>query len=163
MKRKTVIFVCSFNSVRSPIAEGLLRYYAAGLTPYSAGVAPVRVRPGAVQVMKEVNIDISGHIPSSVYQYRDKQFDYVVTMCDNARQNALDVLKEGDRFYHRNFTSPQEIGKTPEEILGEYRTLRDDIGSWLADIFPEDYQVSGTDRNEIAGERQTTSVFPGKS
>ncbi len=86
--------------------------------------------------MQEMKIDISGHIPASLYQYRNTHFDYVVTLCDNVRTTAQDVLQGGDRFFHRNFVTPQEIGKTHEEILPEYRKLRDEIGVWLSEIFP---------------------------
>lgn len=137
MRSDTVIFICSFNSVRSPIAEGFLRQRERGrYTVCSAGIAPIRVRPSAVRVMQEMKIDISGHIPASLYHYRTQDFDYVVTLCDNVRAAAEEVLPGGDRFFHRNFVSPQEIGKTPEETLADYRTLRDEIALWLDEIFP---------------------------
>ena len=71
MKNETVIFICSFNSVRSPMAEGFLRHrdVCRHYTVCSAGIAPVRVRPGAAAVMQEMKIDISGHVPASLYQY----------------------------------------------------------------------------------------------
>jgi arsenate reductase len=86
--------------------------------------------------MQEMNIDISGHIPASLYQYRNQDFDYVVTLCDNVRTTAEEALPGGNRFLHRNFVSPQEIGKSPGEILGDYRNLRDEIALWVDEIFP---------------------------
>ncbi len=146
MRSSTVIFLCSFNSIRSPIAEGVLRHKEGShYTVCSAGIAPIRVRPCAVRVMKEMNVDISGHIPASLYQYRNQNFDYVVTLCDNIRAAAEEVLPGGDRFLHRNFVSPQEIGKTPEETLADYRTLRDEIALWLDEIFPA--AKPGPDKN----------------
>jgi len=137
-KNQTVIFVCSFNSVRSPIAEGFLREKGAGkYSVCSAGIAPIRVRPGAIRVMQEINIDISGHTPASLYQYRNQEYDYVVTLCDNVRTTAQEVLQGGDRFIHRNFVSPQEIGKPPDETLADYRRVRDEIGLWIEEIFPQ--------------------------
>ena len=138
VKSENVIFVCSFNSVRSPIAEGLLRRKTNGhsYAVCSAGIAPVRVRPYAVKVMREKDIDISGHIPASLYQFRQMKFDYVVSLCNNARPAAEEVLSGGDQFFHRDFTSPPEIGKPAEEIMGEYRKLRDEIEAWLDMIFP---------------------------
>ena len=138
MKNERVIFICSFNSVRSPIAEGLLRQRMNGQTysVCSAGIAPIRVRPYAIKVMQEMNIDISGHIPASLFQYRNHDFDYIVTLCDNVRMTVEEVLPGGSRFLHRNFVSPPEIGKPPEEILGDYQKLRDEIALWIDEIFP---------------------------
>ncbi|HVP97011.1 arsenate reductase ArsC [Methanoregula sp.] len=137
-KNERVIFICSFNSVRSPIAEGLFRQRTNdwNYTIFSAGIAPIRVRPYAVRIMQESGIDISGHVPASLYQYRNSHFDYVVTLCDNARTTAEDVLSDSDHFLHKNFVSPQEIGRSAEETLIEYRQLRDHIAAWLEDIFP---------------------------
>ena len=141
MGNQTVIFVCSFNSVRSPIAEGFLRERSVGkYSVCSAGIAPIRVRPGAIRVMQEINIDISAHSPASIYQYRNQDFDYVVTLCDNIRTTAEEVLKGGDKFIHRNFVSPQEIGRPPEDTLEDYRRVRDDIGLWLEETFPQPKQ-----------------------
>ncbi len=139
-----MIFICSFNSVRSPIAEGFLRQKGVGrYTVYSAGIAPIRVRPYAARVMQELMIDISGHIPASIYQYRNQDFDYVVTLCDNVRTTAEEVLPGGNRFLHRNFVSPQEIGKSPGEILADYQNLRDEIALWLDEIFPNATSTPG--------------------
>ena len=141
MGNQTVIFVCSFNSVRSPIAEGFLRERSVGkYSVCSAGIAPIRVRPGAIRVMQEINIDISAHSPASIYQYRNQDFDYVVTLCDNIRTTAEEVLKGGDKFIHRNFVSPQEIGRPPEDTLEDYRRVRDDIGLWLEETFQQPLQ-----------------------
>jgi arsenate reductase len=132
-----VVFICSFNSVRSPIAEGLLRQRGnEQYTVMSAGVAPVRVNPYAVRIMQEERIDISGHKPASIYQYRNENFDYVITLCDNVRTMAERVLPDGGRFLHRNFVSPSEIGRERDEILTDFRELRDEIALWLTEIFP---------------------------
>jgi arsenate reductase len=138
MKSEKVIFICSFNSVRSPIAEGFLSWKGVGrYTVCSAGIAPIRVHPCAARVMQELTIDISGHIPASIYQYRNQDFDYVVTLCDDVRTTAEEVLPGGNRFLHRNFVSPLEIGKSSGEILADYQKLRDEIALWLDEIFPD--------------------------
>ena len=90
--------------------------------------------------MQEINIDISAHIPASIYQYRNQEFDYVVTLCDNIRTTAEEVLAGGERFIHRNFVSPPEIGRPPEETLQDYRKVRDEIGIWLEETFPQSLQ-----------------------
>ena len=140
MREKSVIFICSFNSVRSPIAEGLLRYWnnQKQYSVYSAGIAPIRVRPYTVMVMKEQNIDISNHIPASIHQFRNMHFDYVITLDDNTRRIAEQMLCDGDRYLHNSFNSPQEIGKKPEIILTEYRQLRDAIKEFLSEVFPKE-------------------------
>jgi len=140
-RNQTVIFVCSFNSVRSPIAEGFLQGRGTGkYSVCSAGIAPIRVRPGAIRVMQEINIDITAHIPASIYQYRNQEFDYVVTLCDNIRTTTEEVLKGGERFIHRNFVSPSEIGRSPEDALRDYREVRDEIGLWIEETFPQPLQ-----------------------
>jgi arsenate reductase len=151
MKNETVIFICSFNSVRSPMAEGFLRHrdVCRHYTVCSAGIAPVRVRPGAAAVMQEMKIDISGHVPASLYQYRNEHFDYVITLCNNVRVTTEEVLTGGDRFIHRDFASPAEIGKTQGEILEEYRRLRDEIGLWIDELFPAMASAPGKNNGEI--------------
>jgi arsenate reductase len=137
MKNERVIFISSFNSIRSPMAEGFLKGRGNGrYIVFSAGVAPIRVNPYAVLVMREVGTDISGHTPASVYQYRNENFDYVVTLCNHTRAMAEELLPEGDRFLHKDFVTPPEIGRAQEEVLADFRKLRDEIASWLVEIFP---------------------------
>ncbi|MFZ1898630.1 arsenate reductase ArsC [Methanoregula sp.] len=158
MRKKRVIFICSFNSVRSPIAEGFLQQRGNGqYTVFSAGVAPVRINPFAVRVMQEVKIDISDHKPASLYQYRNDNFDCVITLCDNVRTIAGEIFPDSDRFFHRNFVSPSEIGRTQDETIAEYRKLRDEIASWIIEIFPAAFP----DQKSITvGDRIERGVIP---
>ena len=149
MRKERVIFICSFNSVRSPMAEGFLKGRGNGqYIVFSAGVAPIRVNPYAVMVMREVGIDISDHKPASVYQYRNENFDYVVTLCNHTRTMAGELLPGGDRFLHKNFVTPPEIGRVQEEVLTDFRKLRDEISSWLFEIFPVTSPEHQKNRNE---------------
>ena len=138
MEKKAVLFVCSFNSVRSQIAEGLLnarckdRYHA-----YSAGIAPAGLNPYAVAVMKEVGIDISSQKSKKLSTFTGTRFDYVITMCDHVKPAVVGSIPEGVTMIHRDFVSPSEIQKNKEEILEDFRTLRDDIDSWLTGIFSD--------------------------
>jgi len=138
MPQKTVLFICSFNSVRSQIAEGLLnarcpdRYHAR-----SAGVAPGGISPYAVTVMKEAGIDISAQKSKKLAVFHTMKFDYVVTMCDHAKLAAVGALPEGGTRIHRNFVSPSEVQGNKEHILAEFRVLREDIDAWLTEIFPD--------------------------
>ena len=165
MKNESIIFICSFNSVRSPMAEGILRHrdVCRHYTVCSAGIAPVRVRPGAVAVMQEMKTDISGHPPTSIYNYRNEHFDYVITLCNNVRATTEEVLTGGDRFIHRDFVSPSEIGKTHGETLEEYRKLRDEIGVWLDEIFPAVALAPGKNNGEINAGTTISPISTGQA
>ncbi|MFA4861461.1 arsenate reductase ArsC [Methanoregula sp.] len=138
MEKKTVLFVCSFNSVRSQIAEGLLnarcntRYLA-----YSAGVAPAGLNPYAVSVMREIGIDISSQRSKKLEIFHGVHFDYVITMCDGVKQAVTGSIPEGATILHRTFVSPSETRKDKAEILADFRKLRDKINDWLGEIFPD--------------------------
>ena len=87
MKKEKVLFLCTHNSVRSQMAEGLLRaYYGDKYEVYSAGTHPTFVHPKAIEVMKEINIDISKQYSKSIEDLPEKYFDYVVTVCNHARE-----------------------------------------------------------------------------
>jgi arsenate reductase len=138
MEKQTVLFICSFNSVRSQIAEGLLRSRCGEqYDVYSAGVAPAGLNPHAVLVMKEIGIDIANQRSKSLNGFSTKKFDYVVTLCDQVPRAAANTMPRGNKGYHRGFTSPSEVRKEKDEIVADYRTLRDEIRSWLCEIFPD--------------------------
>ncbi|MDD1703492.1 MAG: arsenate reductase ArsC [Methanoregula sp.] len=138
MRKETVIFICSYNSVRSPLAEGLLKKRSGDRYQVcSAGVVPIRLNPLAIRVMEEIGVDISRHDPVLVCQFRDQYFDYVVTLCDQARMIAGGRLPQGHRILHRNFVTPSEVGEDRDDVIAAFRNLRDEIGDWLAEIFPE--------------------------
>jgi arsenate reductase len=138
MEKKTVLFVCSFNSVRSQIAEGLLSARCGDrYTVFSAGIAPAGLNPYAAVVMKELGIDISSQKSKKLSSFAGTRFDYVVTMCDHVKIAAAGSIPEGDLVLHRGFISPSEIRKNKAEILADFRTLRDEIDSWLSEIFPD--------------------------
>lgn len=136
--KETVLFVCSFNSVRSQIAEGLLRARCGSRYEiFSAGIAPAGLNPRAVAIMREIGIDISGQRSKSLHQFSGMKFTYVITLCDHARLSLGKSLPPGIYVNHRTFTSPSEIRRDKSEILSEYRTLRDEIDAWLTELFPD--------------------------
>ena len=138
MKKKTVLFICSFNSVRSQMAEGLLNARCKDLyTVFSAGIAPAGLNPYAVAVMKEAGIDISAQKSKQLTQFTATRFDYVITLCDRAKAAVPTSIPKGETTIHRGFVSPSDIQENKEEILGNFRALRDDIDAWLTEIFPE--------------------------
>jgi len=138
MEKKTVLFICSYNSVRSQIAEGLLnarcgnRYIA-----FSAGIAPAGLNPYAKIVMMEAGIDISSQKSKTLSFFAGKKFDYVVTMCDRARKALAGSIPSGGIEIHKNFTSPSEIRKNKAEVLAEFRMLMGEIDTWLTTVFPD--------------------------
>jgi arsenate reductase len=138
MEKKTVLFICSFNSVRSQIAEGLLNARCKDrYTAFSAGIAPAGINPYAVAVMKEAGIDISSQKSKKLGQFTGTRFDFVITMCDRAKLAVTGSIPEGVTVIHQGFVSPSEIRKNKAEILADFRLLRDDIDSWLTGIFPD--------------------------
>lgn len=137
-EKKTVLFICTFNSARSQIAEGLLRARCDDrFTVYSAGIAPAGLNPFAVAVMKEIGIDISHQRSKSLKVFTPIKFDHVITLCDQVRPAASGIIPEGGRFLHRGFSSPSEIRRDKTEILADYRRLRDEMSDWLSEIFPD--------------------------
>jgi arsenate reductase len=136
--KETVLFICSFNSVRSQIAEGLLRARCGDRYEiFSAGIAPAGLNPNAVTVMNEIGIDISHQRGKSLDRFKGRTFTYVVTLCDHARLALAGSLPAGLYFNHRSFTSPSELRGNRADLLLEYRTLRDDINIWLTELFPD--------------------------
>ena len=135
--KETVLFICSFNSVRSQIAEGLLRARCGDrFEIFSAGVATAGLNPHAVAVMKEIGIDISQQRGKTLNAFAGKSFTYVITLCDHARLAAAASIPAGLYRNHHPFISPSELRKNKAEILADFRTLRNDINDWLTEIFP---------------------------
>ncbi|MBF01516.1 MULTISPECIES: arsenate reductase ArsC [Flavobacterium] len=121
---KKILVLCTGNSCRSQIAEGYLRHFAGNRAQvYSAGVETHGVNPKAIATMQEDGIDISGHTSNHVDEYRDIEFDYVITVCDNAKENCPYFPSKAERF-HYNFPDPAKAQGTPEEITEEFRRVR---------------------------------------
>jgi len=138
MKKKTVLFICSFNSVRSQMAEGLLKARCKDrYTVFSAGIAPAGLNPYAVTVMREAGIDISGQKSKKLADFSGIRFDYVVTLCDRAKKAVPKSIPKGETNIHRGFVSPSDIREDKEQILADFRELRDDIDAWLTGIFTD--------------------------
>jgi arsenate reductase len=134
-EKKQVVFICTFNSVRSQMAEGILRHLFGDFYEVtSAGVAPAGINPYAVAVLKEKGIDISGQRSRSVMQFRGKDFDYVVTLCDDAKHKCTIPLK-GTRTIHRPFVSPSEVDEDQEKVMAGFRSLRDEIWRFIEFTF----------------------------
>jgi len=123
-----ILIICTGNSCRSQIAEGFLKSLDKNLEIYSAGIKPeVIVNPHAVKVMKEIGIDISAQVPKNVDIFIDKKFDYVITVCDSAKETCPVFTGSVKHRLHIGFEDPAEARGTDEEILAVYRKVRDQI------------------------------------
>lgn len=127
---KRILVLCTGNSCRSQIAEGYLRHFAGDKAEvYSAGVETHGVNPRAISIMKEDGIDISGHSSNNIDEYLDIDFDYVITVCDNARERCPYFPTKAQKF-HYNFPDPAKATGTEEAIMSEFRTVRDMIKTY---------------------------------
>jgi arsenate reductase len=134
MSGKKVLFICTHNSARSQMAEGLLRtsfgeYYEV----HSAGTEPSSINLNAIQVMEEIGIDISSHHSKNVSEFMGVQFDYVITVCDFAKESC--PFFPGGIIIHKGFKDPAQADGSQEDILREFRKSRDEIKSWLTRTF----------------------------
>ena len=132
--KKKILVLCTGNSCRSQIAEGYLRHFAGDKAEvYSAGVETHGVNPRAIAVMKEEGIDISGHTSNNVNEYGDIDFDFVITVCDNANEVCPYFFGNVERF-HFNFPDPAKAKGTEEEIMEEFRRVREMIKVYSAEF-----------------------------
>jgi len=129
--KKRVLILCTGNSARSQMAEGLLRHHAGeAFEVESAGTKPGIVRPEAIAVMHELGIDISGHRSKHVDEFDGQQFDYVITVCDNAKE-ACPLFLGGTKRLHHGFDDPATIEGSPVERLAVFRRVRDELRDYL--------------------------------
>ncbi len=132
-----VLFVCTGNSARSQMAEGFARHLSRGkIEAHSAGVAPSRLNPYAVQVMQECGIDISGQTSKAFDEDLARQMDIVVTVCDHAKESCP-VLPPDVRRLHWPLDDPAVATGTDADILGTFRKSRDQIAALVTDLFRE--------------------------
>ena len=137
MKQK-VLFVCTQNSARSQMAEGLMnallgdRYEA-----HSAGSDPFRVNPFATKAMAEAGIDISHHRSKGVDEFKDWEFDYVVTVCNRAKESCPFFPSARQRI-HKEFNDPAALKSTDDEIFKTFCRVRDEIKEWILETFKQE-------------------------
>lgn len=131
-----VLILCTGNSARSQMAEGLLRHDAGDrFEVFSAGTRPSQVRPEAIAVMREIGIDISGQRSKSVDEFAGEAFDYVLTVCDNARESCP-IFPGAAARLHRTFDDPAVSTGPETERLALFRRVRDELRHYLQG-FPE--------------------------
>lgn len=132
-----VLVLCTGNTCRSQMAHGFLESYGKDLAVYSGGVkAEARVNPLAVMVMREMGIDISDHTPQQVDQYRDEDWDYVITVCDHANETCPVFHGNVKHRLHISFEDPSKVTEgTYEFRLNEYRRIRDAINNTFFKLY----------------------------
>jgi arsenate reductase len=128
---RRVLILCTGNSARRQMAEGLLRHDGGGrFEVSSAGTKPSHVRPEAIAAMREIGIDISGHRSKSVDEFRGQAFDDVITVCDNARESCP-IFPSTTRRLHWSLEDPATVQGTEEQRLVEFRRVRDQLRALL--------------------------------
>lgn len=131
-----ILILCTGNSCRSQMAEGFLKSFDDVLEVYSAGTEPSeKVHPNAIQVMKEIGIDISKNYPKSVDEFLDKEFDYVITVCGGAKESCPAFSGKVKNRLHIGFDDPADATGTEEEILSEFIRIRDEIETDFRDFY----------------------------
>ena len=134
---KNILVLCTGNSCRSQVAEGYLRFFSGKKAAvYSAGIETHGVNPRAVATMKEDGIDISSHTSNNVSEYANILFDYVITVCDNAKERCP-YFPSAAKTFHHNFIDPAKSAGTEEVIMQQFREVRNEIKKycrqWVTD------------------------------
>jgi arsenate reductase len=133
---KKILVICTGNSCRSQMAEGFLKSFDPSLEVFSAGTHPAPVvNPNAVKVMKELGIDISRQIPEKVDNYIGGEWDYVVTVCGGANESCPAFTGKVKHRLHIGFDDPADAMGDEEEVLAEYRRVRDEIRNGFLSLY----------------------------
>lgn len=132
---KKVLFICTHNSARSHMAEGILKnLYGDRYEVWSAGTNPTEVNPLAIKVMAELGIDISDHQSTNVEEFLNQEWDYVITVCDRANETCP-FFPGGKEKIHRGFEDPAAVYGSEEEKMMVFRRVRDEIKRWIEETF----------------------------
>ena len=125
--KKKVLFLCTHNSCRSQMAEGIVNHYLGeSFQAFSAGTEKTRVNPLAIQILAEIGIDISGHYSKTLDQFEGEKFDHVITLCGSANEQCP-IFFGGVKRVHIGFDDPSRTVGTQDEILRDFRRVRDEI------------------------------------
>lgn len=125
--KKKVLLLCTHNSCRSQMAEGIVNHYLGdSFQAFSAGTEATRVNPLAIQILAEIGIDISGHRSKTLDEFTEEKFDHVITLCGSANEQCP-LFFGGVKRVHIGFDDPSRTEGTQEEILADFRRVRDEI------------------------------------
>ena len=128
---KDVLFVCTHNSSRSQIAEGLVNHYNNDYHAFSAGTEQTQVNPYAIAVLSEIGVDITHHRSKLIDEFANKEFEFVITVCDNAKESCP-FFPRAKEYMHMGFPDPSTIKGNDEDILNAFRETRIQISNWLS-------------------------------
>ena len=138
---KRILILCTGNSCRSQMAEGFLKSFDSSLEVFSAGTKTAsRVHPKAIQVMSEIGIDLSKNYPKTVEQFLSQPFDYVITVCGNAKETCPVFIGDVKHRLHIGFDDPADATGTEEKILVEFRRVRDEIKNDFFKFYSDELQ-----------------------
>lgn len=133
---KKILILCTGNSCRSQMAEGFLRSIGPELQVFSAGTHPAKtVNPNSVLVMNEIGVDITSQFPKDVNNFVNESFDYVITVCDNAKEICPVFTGKVKKKLHLGFVDPADAKGSKEKIINEYREVRDEIMSAFRHLY----------------------------
>ena len=133
-QKRTILFMCTHNSSRSQMAEGLVNHFHRGRwEASSAGTSATKLNPYTIKVMKEIGIDISGQASKDANKMFGKHFDIVATLCSEA-EDECPFFIEGDEYVHKSFDDPTETKGNEEELLRVFRKTRDDLRAWIEEM-----------------------------
>lgn len=131
-----ILILCTGNSCRSQMAQGVLQSFDCDIEVRSAGTRPAKqVNSLAVKVMAEIGIDISSHTPASVNEYINDAWDYVITVCGGANESCPTFVGKVSHRLHMGFDDPSEVVGTSEYVLSEFRRVRDEIRKRFEDFY----------------------------
>ncbi|MCL4417249.1 MAG: arsenate reductase ArsC [Actinobacteria bacterium] len=133
---KKILILCTGNSCRSQMAEGFFKHYRKDWNIHSAGISPKGLNPLAVKVMLERDIDISGQTSDSIEKYINEDFDYVITVCDKARESCP-VFPNAKESIHWSFEDPADAYGSYEEKISRFREIRNQIEEKIIDFLKE--------------------------
>jgi arsenate reductase len=136
VRKRKVLFICTHNSARSQIAEGIMNHiYHDKYEAHSAGTKPTQVNPLAIRVMKEIGVDISSQRSKRIREFDGQEFDYVVTLCSDAED--ICPFFPGKEHLHKGFEDPAQATGSDEDRLDRFRKIRDKIGQWIGQTFKD--------------------------
>ncbi len=133
---KNILVLCTGNSCRSQMAHGYLNHFLdnRSIKVYSAGIETHGINPGAAAIMKEDGIDITQHTSNHVDEYKDVDFDYIITVCDHANENCPYIPSENAKRLHHNFYDPSKLQGTKEEKHAAFLRAREEIKEYFEDL-----------------------------
>jgi arsenate reductase len=140
--KKKILFLCTGNSARSQMAEGLIRHFRGEeFESFSAGIDPKGVHPKALQVMKETAIDISAQHSKHLDEIKNIEFDYVITLCDHTEKNCPLFFTKGKRI-HKAFSDPAAVKGKGDDIMASFRIVRDQLKEYILDFTDDEDDIA---------------------